>query len=67
MIKLLVTTHSGDADEVMVEEYDPVIVNDQLNNHELQSVLIGIHIYSRIDVKNIKPIEELEEDIEVEE
>ena len=61
MIKILVTTHSGDADELTVEEFDPVEINDQLNDNEVQSILIGDHIYSRIDVKNIKPVAELEE------
>ena len=66
MSKTLVTTHSGDADELIVEEFDPVEINDQLNDNELLSILIGDHIYSRIDVKNIKPVAEPEQEVEVE-
>jgi len=60
-ITIKVTTHSGDEDILTVDEFDPVEINDQLNDNELQSILIGDHIYSRIDVKNIKPISEPEE------
>lgn len=57
-ITIKVTTHSGDEDILTVDEFNPAEINDQLNDNELQSILIADHIYSRIDVKNIKPVVE---------
>ncbi len=57
---LRVTTHSGDEHLVEVESYDPITLNEQINNHEIYSVVIGDHIYSRIDLKNIIPVDNTE-------
>lgn len=57
MIKLEVSTHSGDIDVVEVESYDANDMVNDLNNHEIQAIKIGLNIYSRIDIKNIKVIE----------
>ena len=56
MIKLEISTHSGDIDIVEVVEYSAVEVAEQLNNSELQAVVFGDNVYSRIDVKNVKPV-----------
>ncbi|HAM79638.1 hypothetical protein [Ornithinibacillus bavariensis] len=62
MIKLNVTTHSGDDDIIEVEAYDAKELEDKRNNNELESIAIGDNVYSRIDLKNIKRIrEELEQ------
>ncbi len=61
MIKLEVSTHSGDIDIVSVEEYDPEAMAQKLNDDEVHSILIGDNIYSRIDVRNIKLIVETTE------
>ena len=58
MIKLEVSTHNGDIDSVFVEYYDEKDLNDKRNNNKLESILIGRHSYSRIDLKNVKVIEE---------
>lgn len=58
MIKLNVTTHSGADDIVEVESYDVEEMTAQMNNNELHAIAIGDNIYSRIDLKNIKPVEE---------
>lgn len=57
MIKLEVTTHSGDLDIIEVEEFDPEKLNDLRNNNEIEAILIGENSYSRIDLKNVKVIE----------
>lgn len=57
MIKLEITTHSGDLDIIEVKEYDAEKLNDLRNNNETESILIGENSYSRIDLKNIKVIE----------
>lgn len=57
MIKLEITTHSGDLDIIEVKEYDAEKLNDFRNNNEIESILIGENSYSRIDLKNIKVIE----------
>ena len=56
MIKLEISTHSGDIDIVEVDEYSADSVAEQLNNSELQAVVFGDNVYSRIDVKNVKPV-----------
>lgn len=57
MVTLRVTTHSGGEDIVEVETYDPITLNEQMNDYNVHSIVIGNNVYSRIDLKNIKPIE----------
>lgn len=57
MIKLEITTHSGDLDIIEVEEFNPEKLNDLRNNNEIEAILIGENSYSRIDLKNVKVIE----------
>ena len=57
-MKLKIITHAGVEYEVTVDSYDPIALNDQLNNHELNTVAIGEIIISRIDVKNVVPVTE---------
>ena len=58
-MKLKILTHSGIEDIVEVEEYDAIKLNTDLNNKEIQTVLIGKNIYSRIDIKYVAEIEEI--------
>lgn len=53
MIRLTIITHSGPEYETEVESYDPVKINEDTNNLELNTVLIGDVILSRIDVKGV--------------
>lgn len=57
MIKLEVSTHSGDVDIVEVEEYDANEVTKKRNDSTIESIAIGNHSYSRIDIKNIIPVD----------
>jgi hypothetical protein len=50
---ILVNTHSGKEYEINVEEYNPVEINENLNNREVNTIIIGDVIIARIDVKSI--------------
>ncbi|MFC0271136.1 hypothetical protein ACFFIX_06680 [Metabacillus herbersteinensis] len=54
-MNLQVITHSGQDKLIEVVEYDPVILNDQINNNEINTILIGNEIFSRIDIKYVGP------------
>lgn len=58
MIKLEVSTHSGDVDIVEVEEYDVNDITQKRNDNSIEAIAIGNNSYSRIDIKNIKVIEQ---------
>ncbi|HDR3483917.1 TPA: hypothetical protein QCN90_001085 [Bacillus pacificus] len=46
---------------IQTEDYNPVLLNEQLNNGELNTVLIGDFISSRLDVKRVVvPIENVD-------
>lgn len=57
MIKLEITTHSGETDVIEVEEFDAVAITEERNGDK-EAIAIGNHSYSRIDIKNIKPVNE---------
>lgn len=61
-MRLMITTHSGDADEVDVEDYDADELNTTLNDSDVLTVCLGGNIYSRIDIKSVKPAEDVGED-----
>lgn len=67
MFKLNVTTHSGLDDIVEVETYNPIELNTQRNDESIQAILIGPNSYSRIDLKNVKLIEEVTNEEPIEE
>lgn len=58
MIKLEISTHSGDSDIVEVDEYNALEVVEKLNDNETQAIAFGDNVYSRIDIKNIKKVSE---------
>lgn len=62
MVKIIVTTHSGDEDLLSVDEFNADEMAEVLNDQEIHSIALGGNIYSRIDVKNIKVAEENEVD-----
>lgn len=64
MIKLEVSTHSGETDVIKVEEFDAEEMT-KLRNGDDEAITIGNHSYSRIDIKNVKPVKEDTEDDEV--
>lgn len=55
MIHLEISTHSGDADIVEVDAYDANEVAKKINDDSIQAIVFGDNVYSRIDIKNIKP------------
>lgn len=56
--KLEILTHEQKVYTVSVENYNPTELNEQLNDSNTNTVLIGDKIFSRIAVKEIIPIEE---------
>lgn len=59
MVKIRVTTHSGEDDILEVDSFDAETLNEKMNNNEIHSILIGDNIYSRIDLKNVKKMNEI--------
>lgn len=57
MTKLEVSTHGGEVDVVEVVEYNVEDITNKRNDSTIESIAIGNHSYSRIDLKNIKVIE----------
>lgn len=55
MIKLEVSTHSGDTLEVEADEFD-VVEFTELRNGNVEAIALGAHSLSRIDIKNVKVI-----------
>lgn len=58
MIALKVITHSGQEFDVEVESYDPISLNEQINNRDIITLVLGNVIISRLDIKAIFPIDE---------
>lgn len=52
-MNLLISTHDGKEYEVNVETYDPIALNAELNNNDINTVVIGDVIISRINVKSV--------------
>lgn len=61
MIKLEITTHSGNTDTVEVDEYCPKDIEERLNSIDIQAIAFGKNVYSKIDIKNIRKIEETDD------
>lgn len=61
-MKLEISTHSGDIDFVEVETYKADEMAEQLNDDSIQAIAIGNNVYSRIDLKNIKPVTNSDEE-----
>lgn len=58
MIKLKVLTHNSGEYETQAESFDPVALNEQLNSNEINTVVIGDLIFSRIDIKVVTKVQE---------
>ncbi len=66
-MKLEITTHSGQGEDIVeVESYDPKEIAKQRNDHTIEAIAIGDNVYSRIDLKNIKPVHKEDIDNEAE-
>ncbi|PGZ44819.1 hypothetical protein COE56_28780 [Bacillus anthracis] len=53
-----VHTNAGKVIEITTNDYDPIYLNEQLNNNNTITVVIGDYIFSRIDVKQVVPVKE---------
>lgn len=60
MTKLRILTHSGEEVIVEVENYNAQELNQKLNSPDVITVVIGDIIFSRIDVKLVKPVKDEE-------
>lgn len=61
MVKLEIITHSGTEDIVELENYDALETVQDLNNSSNEHVIaFGDNIYSKIDIKSVKPVIEAE-------
>ncbi|MGH1326585.1 hypothetical protein [Bacillus pretiosus] len=58
---LKVHTNGGKEIEIITNDYDPIYLNEQLNNNNTITVVIGDYIFSRIDVKQVVPVPVKEE------
>lgn len=52
---LKVITHDGLDLTINVDDYNPIEINDKLNDNEIHTVVLGNVIISRINVKTIIP------------
>ncbi|MDM5155838.1 hypothetical protein QUF88_19195 [Bacillus sp. DX1.1] len=62
-------THGGVKHTVQVEKYgieEAQKLNEQLNSNDVMTVLIGQLIFSKIDIKQVIPIETVSQQPEVE-
>jgi hypothetical protein len=55
---LRVLTHTSGEFETNIETFDPVELNNQLNDADKNNVLLGNLNISRIDIKAVIPVEE---------
>lgn len=62
MIRLQIETHDGITDVVEVKDYNSLKVVNAINDSQNEHVIaFGDFIYSKINIKTIKPIKEDEE------
>lgn len=63
MKKIKIETHEGTSDIVEVSEYDAAKTVKEINDsQEEHAIAFGDFIYSKINIKSIKPHNEAEED-----
>lgn len=59
MKKLSIETHDGSTDVVEVEEYNALETAKEINDSQDEHVIaFGAYIYSKINIKTIKPYKE---------
>lgn len=56
--KLKVHTNGGKEIEIITNDYDPIFLNEQLNNNNTVTLVIGENIFSRMNVKQVVPMKE---------
>lgn len=53
-----VITHSGIKTDIEVKDYKASEINKTLNSNEVNTVCIGNHIFSKIDIKYVGPLKD---------
>ena len=66
-MKVKVTMHTGETYEIPVENIDMYQINEERNKNELNAILIGNYSLSRINIRDVIPIDEEEPQEPVEE
>lgn len=65
MVQLKIETHDGQTDIVEVENYDALQTASEINNNQEEHVIaFGDYIFSKINIKTVKPVKENEEGAE---
>ena len=59
-MKVKVTMHTGEAYEIPVDNIDMYQINEQRNQNELSAILIGNYSLSRINIRDVIPMDEEE-------
>ena len=59
-MKVKVTMHTGEVYEITVEDIDMQQINEQRNSNELNAILIGNYSLSRINIRDVIPMDEEE-------
>lgn len=57
MVKLQISTHSGEVDILEVQNYNPNELAEKINDNNINVIVLAKNIYSKIDIKHIKVIE----------
>jgi len=57
MVKLQLSTHSGEVDILEVQDYNPNELAEKINDNNINVIVLAENIYSKIDIKHIKVIE----------
>lgn len=57
MVKLQLSTHSGEVDILEVQNYNPNELVEKINDNNINVIVLAKNIYSKIDIKHIKVIE----------
>lgn len=55
MTPVEIICHDGTTYETEIENYNPKEINEQINNNEELTIVIGKIIVSRIDIKRVVP------------
>lgn len=57
MVKLQLSTHSGEVDILEVQNYNPNELAEKINDNNINVIVLAKNIYSKVDIKHIKVIE----------
>lgn len=61
MERIQVVFHSGEVEVIESDDHDPVAFEKRWNSHDVFALRIGNQLFSRIDLKWVKPLKDGEE------